>query len=355
MATATTIKLLPIRPWLIQDVWKSPWNALTTVFLTVCIAWVGWRLLTWGLINAEFGTDPQRCKASSGACWGALIERGQTVLFGRFPVHEAWRPLLGMLLLAIAIGVAALPRYFNLKGLLIVVTGVSGFGLLMRGGFAGLSVVTSDLWGGLPLTLFLAVIACFVGIPLGILLALGRRSDMPVVRWLCITYIETIRAIPLVTLLFFGAVVLPLMLPSDVRWDTMVRIAWCLIAFEAAYFAEVIRGGLQAIPKGQYEASHALGLNPLKTIRLIVLPQALRITIPPTINNVIGVIKNTSLVAVVNVFDLTGSLKIALADPKWKLFHIEFYVFVCVIYLILGYTIAAYGRYLERKYAMGKA
>jgi general L-amino acid transport system permease protein len=295
------------------------------------------------------------CKATSGACWGAIIDRGQTVLLGRFPVNESWRPVLGMVVLTLSICVAALPKYFNFKGLLMVVSGLLVFAVLMRGGILGLVSVTSDLWGGLPLTLFLAVIACFFGIPLGILFALGRRSDMPVIRWLCTGYIEAIRAVPLITLLFFGAVVLPLMMPSDVRWDTMFRIALCLVAFEAAYFAEVIRGGFQAIPKGQYEAAHALGLNPLKTIWLIVLPQALRITIPPTINNVIGVVKNTSLVAVVNVFDLTGALKIALADPQWKMFHLEFYFLVCVIYLILGYSIASYGRYLERRYSVSRS
>lgn len=328
----------------------SPVNAAITATLFLVLAWAAWKLFMWGLAGAEFRPDPQACRQAAGACWGAIVERGRSILLGRFPVEESWRPVLAMVLLAGSICVAALPRFFNRVGLGLVVAGLTCFVLLMHGGFAGLTQVTTDWWGGLPLTLFLAATACFAGIPLGIVLALGRRGKLPFVRWACTTYIELIRAIPLITLLFFGAVVLPLLLPPQVRWDTMARIAFCLIAFEAAYFAEIVRGGLQAIPRGQYEAAHALGLTPLQAIRQIVLPQALRLTIPPTVNNVIGVIKNTSLVAVVNVFDLTGSLKMALAAPEWKLFHVEMYVMVVGVYLALGILISAYGRFLERRY-----
>jgi general L-amino acid transport system permease protein len=330
----------------------SPGNAAISVLLLLGVAWLAWKGLGWGLLGAEFRPDPQACREASGACWGALVERGRSILLGRFPADASWRPVLAMTLLAGAIGLAALPRFFNRRGLALVIAGLCAFVLLMHGGFAGLETVTSDVWGGLPLTLFLAAVACLAGIPLGILLALGRRGSLPFVRWVCTTYIELVRAVPLITLLFFGAVVMPLVLPPEVRLDTMARIAVCLVMFEAAYFAEVIRGGLQAIPKGQHEAAHALGLTPVQTLRLVVLPQALRLTIPPTVSNVMGVLKNTSLVAVVNVFDLTGSLKIALAAPEWKPFHVEMYALVVGVYLALGLAIAAYGRFLERRYAM---
>lgn len=336
----------------LRSISDSPANAAVTALLLAVLAWLAWKVFQWGVLGAELRPDPQACRQAAGACWGAVVERGRSILLGRFPANEAWRPILAMCLLAGAICVAALPRFFNRIGLSLVVGGLVAFVVLMYGGFAGLTKVTTDLWGGLPLTLFLAATACFAGIPLGIVLALGRRSSLPFVRCSCTTYIELIRAVPLITLLFFGAVVLPLVLPPQLRWDTMARIAVCLIAFEAAYFAEVIRGGLQAIPKGQYEAAHALGLTNFKTTRLIVLPQAMRLTIPPTVSNVIGVIKNTSLVAVVNVFDLTGSLKMALAVPEWKQAHVEMYALVIGVYLALGLSIAAYGRFLERRYAM---
>jgi general L-amino acid transport system permease protein len=273
------------------------------------------------------------------------------ILHGRFPAGEGWRPALAMGLLAGALGLAALPRWFNRVGLLLLAAALAAFLVLMRGGVAGMSLTASDLWGGLPLTLLLSALACLGGIPLGVLLALGRRGSLPLVRWLATGYIELVRAVPLITLLFFGAFVLPLVLPPGLQLDPIVRIVVCLVGFEAAYIAEVVRGGLQAIPRGQYEAAQALGLTRAQTLRLVVLPQALRLTIAPTVNNVVGVVKNTSLVAVVNVYDITGALKLALGDPQWKPFYAELYAMVCAVYLALGFSIAAYGRFLERRYA----
>lgn len=330
----------------------TPGNAMTSLLLGAFLLWAIWTILQWAGLNAVWRADPAACRQASGACWGAIVDRGSTILLGRFPADEAWRPVLAMALLAGSICIAALPRFFNKTGLALVISGMIAFVVLMRGGGLGLDRVGTDLWGGLPLTLFLASVACFVGIPIGIVLAVLRRGQLPFLRWVATGYIEMIRAVPLITLLFFGAVVLPLLLPPQAQFDTMIRIAICLIAFEAAYFAEVIRGGLQAIPRGQYEAAHALGLGPLQTLRFIILPQALRITIPPTVSNVIGVLKNTSLVAVVNVYDLTGSLKLALVDPNWKLYTFEMYALVCAVYLALGLAIAHYGRFLESRYAM---
>ncbi len=341
-----------VAPTRLKNLFNTPGNAALTITLIVLLAVLGWYLLRWGVLFAVLEPNAEICRRSDGACWGAIVERGRMILLGRFPVGESWRPVLAMLLLSATIGLAALPRFFNRTGLMMLLGGLAAFVLLMRGDFAGMSKVTSDLWGGLPLTLFLAATACLVGVPLGIVLALGRRSTLPIVRWLSTTYIETIRAIPLITLLFFGAFVLPLLLPPQFKWDAMIRIALCLIAFEAAYIAEVVRGGLQAIPRGQYEAAQALGLTRLQALRLVVLPQALRLVIGPTANNIIGVIKNTSLVAIVNVYDLTGALKLSLADPTWKIFFIEQYLLVCAVYLLLGILIASYGRFLEQRYAL---
>lgn len=341
-----------VAPTRLKNLFNTPGNTALSIALIALLAYAGWHLLRWGVLSAVVEPNADVCLRAQGACWGAIVERGQMILLGRFPVDESWRPVLAMLVLSSAIGLAALPRFFNRTGLAMLFGGLAVFGLLMHGGFAGMSRVTSDLWGGLPLTLFLAAIACLAGVPFGIVLALGRRSTLPIVRWLSTTYIETIRAIPLITLLFFGAFVLPLLLPAQFKWDAMIRIALCLIAFEAAYIAEVVRGGLQAIPRGQYEAAQALGLTRLQALRLVVLPQALRLVIGPTANNIIGVIKNTSLVAIVNVYDLTGALKLSLADPTWKVFFIEQYLLVCAVYLLLGIVIASYGRFLEQRYAV---
>ncbi len=342
---------LPMLRWRAKlfGTWNSGALSLALIALLV---YLGWHTLSWGLLNAEFSADVAACRQAAGACWGAVAEKGRLILLGRFPVGDGWRPVMAMVLLASSIALAALPRFFNRNGLLLVLTGLGSFVLLMRGGMLGLSLVTTDLWGGLPLTLFLAAVACLVGIPLGIVFAIGRRSTLPVVHWVSTAYIELIRAVPLITLLFFGAFVLPLVLPPRLQVDPMIRIAICLIAFEAAYIAEVVRGGMQAIQRGQYEAAHALGLGRLQSLRYVVLPQALRLTIAPTVNNVVGMLKNTSLVAVVNIYDMTGALKLALGDSAWKFYYVEMYLLVCAVYVFLGLAITRYGRFLERRYSL---
>jgi general L-amino acid transport system permease protein len=342
----------PLALRLRNRLFAGPASTGISLALLALLALAAWRLFRWAVLDAEFAPDVQACRAAAGACWGVIGEKHRLVLLGRFPVGESWRPVLAIAVLLAGVGLAALPRFFNRFGLALVAGSLAAFVLLMRGGVAGLGGVTTDLWGGLPLTLFLTVTACLAGMPLGILLALARRSALPLGRWLATGYIELIRGVPLVTLLFFGAFVLPLLLPAETRLDPMVRIAACLVAFEAAYLAEVFRGGLQSIPRGQYEAAQALGMTRAQTLRLVVLPQALRLTIAPTTSNIIGVLKNTSLVAIVNVYDLTGALKLALGDAQWRPFFVEMYLLVCAIYLAIGLGIAHYGRFLERRYAL---
>jgi general L-amino acid transport system permease protein len=320
--------------------------------MALVLAFGAAALLRWGVLDAVFRPVATACASADGACWGAVVAKARLILLGRFPEGQQWRPVVGSVLLLGCIGFAAHPRGFNRAGLAALAAGLVAFGALMAGGFAGLDPVGTDLWGGLPLTLFLALIACLLGMPLGIALALGRRSKLPVLRGMATAYIEGIRGIPLITLLFFGAFVLPLVLPESWHIDAMLRIAACLTMFCAAYLAEVFRGGLQAIKTGQLEAAHALSLNRWQTLTRIVLPQALRITIGPIASLLIGTVKDTSLVMIVNVYDLTGSLKLALADSTWRLYSIELYLMVSAIYLTIGLSIATYGRYLERRYAL---
>jgi general L-amino acid transport system permease protein len=281
-----------------------------------------------------------------------LVEKGRLILLGRFPEAQQWRPIVGSFILLVSLGIAALPRNFGRIGGILVLVALACFGVLLRGGVFGLTSVPTDLWGGLPLTLLLGVVACLFGLPLGIVVALARRSSLPVLRGLATAYIELVRGLPLITLLFFGAFVLPILLPPAWRLDPMLRVGICVVAFAAAYQAEVVRAGLQAITKGQMEAAHALSLNWRQTLTRVVLPQALRITIPPMASLLIGTVKDTSLVAIVNIYDLTGTLRLAQGDAQWRPFFVEMYLMVSAIYLTMGLSIAFYGRYLERRYAL---
>lgn len=327
-------------------------SALVSGILMVGLLWAAWQVLRWGVLAAVPYPDVAACRAADGACWGVLVEKGRLVLLGRFPPEEQWRPILGSLALIACVCAAAHPRFFGRTGVALLVGGVTVFGVLMAGGVFGLTAVGTDLWGGLPLTLLLAVIAVLLGVPLGIALALARRSKLPALSWLATGYIELVRGLPLITLLFFGAFVLPLILPPQWRVDPMTRIGICLTMFSAAYLAEVFRGGLQAVTRGQYEAAHALSLNKWQTLTRVVLPQALRITIAPTTSLFIGAVKDTSLVAIVNIYDLTGTLRLAMGDSDWRPYFVEMYIMVSAVYLAIGLSLAQYGRYLERRYAL---
>lgn len=343
---------LPL-PARIRSSWfaTSP-SAIVSAGLLLASIYLAWRAFDWAVLDAVGGTDLQACRAGAGACWAVVLDKHRLVLFGRFPPAEQWRPFLATALLLGGVGVAALPRFFGRVGISMLVAALVAFVVLVAGGVLGLTPVGTDLWGGLPLTVFLALVACLFGVPIGMALALARRSTLPVLRWLATGYIELVRGVPLVTLLFFGAFVLPLILPPGWRLDAMLRIAICLTMFSAAYLAEVFRGGLQSVGKGQGEAAHALGLNKLQSLGRVVLPQALRVTIASTVNIFIGAIKDTSLVMIVNLYDLTGSLKLALSDPQARPYFVEMYLLVGTIYLALGFGLALYGRFLEQRYAL---
>ena len=221
----------------------------------------------------------------------------------------------------------------------------------MRGGF-GLEVVTNDKWGGLPLTLMLATIGIIFSYPLGIVLALLRRSNLKILKTLSVLYIELIRGVPLISVLFMSSVMFPLFLPEGVNFDKLLRAQIAIILFVSAYMAEVIRGGLASIPKGQYEAAHTLGLSYFDTMRLIIVPQAIRVVIPPTVNTAIGMFKDTSLVLIIALFDLLNTTKTALRDPEWLGFSLEAYVFVGIIYFVFCYSMSKYSRGLEAQFGM---
>ncbi|EJC62891.1 amino acid ABC transporter permease [Alcaligenes ammonioxydans] len=340
--------------WLRQNLFSSPLNAI----LTVLSAWL--LLLTvpatidWLFIKANFDAQTaQDCRASAGACWAFIREKHRLILFGIYPYDEQWRPLLATILLTLLI-VCSCIRWFWKPWLpLLWLAGLTVVGILMWGGVLGLSYVENSLWGGLPLTLILATFGIAFAFPLGVLLALGRTSRLPAVKAVCVVYIELIRGVPLISLLFMSSVMLPLFMPEGFNIDKLLRAQIAIILFAAAYIAETVRGGLQAIPKGQYEGAASLGLSYWRTMRQIILPQALKIVIPPLVGIFISLFKDTSLVVIIGIFDLTQAAKVALADSAWRGFSREAYLFIALIYFVFCYSISRYSRSLERRLQTG--
>ncbi len=341
--------------WVRTNLFNTWYNAVLTVLILWGAVAVIPPMMDWLILNAVWGdVGPDACReAGAGACWSFIHEKYRLILFGLYPFDEQWRPLVGLVVFIALLGVTMRRQLWGRPLALAWAVGAPAILILMYGGVFGLTYVPNTNWGGLPLTLGLSVVGLVVAFPLGILLALGRRSEMPIVRSLSVVYIELIRGVPLITILFMASVLFPLFLPSGVTIDKLLRAQVGMILFAAAYLAEVVRGGLQAIPKGQYEAADSLGLGYWRKMRLIILPQALRISIPPLVNTFIGFFKDTTLVIIIGLFDLLNSAKTALTDRAWAGFYIEAYLFCAIIYFIFCYSMSRYSQNLEAKLETG--
>ena len=334
------------------DLFGSPVRSVATVVVVALGAWLLLVLLRWGVLDAVFRADAEACRAAAGACWGVIAEKWRPIVFGRYPYDAQWRPAVATLLLAATTLLSAWPRAWKpwLAVVWLVVVAVGG--MLMHGGVFGLTSVPTAQWGGLPLTIGLAVAGLALAFPLALLLALGRRSRLAAVRTLAGSYVELVRGVPLISVLFVASFLLPLLWPAGWRPDVLSRVLIGLVLFVAAYLAEVIRGGLQAVPRGQADAAMALGFSRWSVQMNIVLPQALRLTVPAIVNVVVGTLKDTSLVTVVGLFELTGALGLALGgDPVWRAFYLEGYLFIALVYWLLCYGLARYGAWVERRLA----
>ncbi len=324
-------------------------NRLLTALLAVIALFLAWKLIDWAFVQAVWQPDARACRAAHGACWGFIADKHRFILFGTYPYEEHWRPAAATLLL-ISLWVFSSIRIFWKWWLgAIWILGLTVIGILMWGGVFGLPYVENERWGGLILTLLLTTFGLAFAFPLSILLALGRRSTLPVIRGLCVAYIELIRGVPLISLLFMASVMLPLFLPAGVSVDKLLRAQIALILFAAAYLAEVVRGGLQAIPKHQYESAAALGLGYWEQMSYIILPQALRIAVPPLVNTFIGFFKDTSLVLIIGLFDLLSTIKVSLNDPAWTGFGVEAYLFAAAVYFVFCFAMSQYSRRLEQQ------
>ncbi|HML43511.1 MAG TPA: amino acid ABC transporter permease [Hyphomicrobium zavarzinii] len=344
--------------WAREALFPSPGQALVSLALIVLAGWIAFAFLEWAVFNAVFsGSDGGACRAAPlGACWPFITHKMGLFLYGRYPDAELWRVnLTYVLALAglVPLMVPGVPYKLALSLYMLLVFPVIAF-ILLSGGVLGLPYVDTALWGGLLLTLVIASVGIAASFPLGILLALARRSDLPIVRWSAIGYIELVRGVPLVTVLFMASVMLPLFLPPDVTIDKLLRALVGVALFSAAYLAEVIRGGLQAIPRGQYEAADALGLGYWKKMGLIILPQAIRLVIPGLVNSFISLFKDTSLVLIIGLFDLIGIVEQSVqADAKWfsPQTAATGYFFAGAVFWIFCFAMSRYSSSLERKLA----
>ncbi|MCM0594091.1 MAG: amino acid ABC transporter permease [Gloeotrichia echinulata CP02] len=372
--------------WLRKNLFSTWYNSLLTVICLILLAWLVWGVITWATFTAQ---------------WAVIQVNLRLFLVGRFPQDQYWRvwivlaiaTILGgvtggvfsrkqqltrrnVLVSAVIFGVllVVVPLDFisRLWLLLIAIFGFAGFGIggrftklispwlsplwllsfpaiwwLIGGGF-GLQSVSTNLWNGLLLTLLMAAISIVLSFPIGVLLALGRTSNLPVVRWFSILYIEIIRGLPLIGILFLAQVMLPLFLPVELRLDRVLRAIAGLVLFSAAYMAENVRGGLQSIPRGQIEAAKALGLNTPLVVILIILPQALRAVIPAIVGQFIGLFKDTSLLSLVGLVELTGIARSILAQPEFIGRYAEVYLFIGFIYWLFCYSMSLASRRLER-------
>ncbi|WP_298728221.1 amino acid ABC transporter permease [uncultured Ferrovibrio sp.] len=340
--------------WVRDKLFSSPLNTVLTLLSVWLLLMTLPPLVEWGLINAHFtAATSAECRASPGACWAFIGQKYRFILFGIYPYDEQWRPLLAAIILTSLIVVSCMRRFWKPRLVGIWAVGLTLVGILMWGGVFGLTYVENTNWGGLPLTLILATFGVAFAFPLGVLLALGRRSRMPAIKTICVVYIELIRGVPLISLLFMSSVMLPLFLPEGFTIDKLLRAQIAIIMFAAAYIAEVVRGGLQAIPKGQYEGADSLGLSYWQKMGLVILPQALKIVIPPMVSLFIAVFKDTSLVVIIGIFDLMNATKTSLVDPAWRGFSIEAYLFISAIYFVFCYSMSKYSQQLEKQLATG--
>lgn len=319
--------------WLQKNLFNTWYNSLLTIVCFALLSWIAYGVGNWAFNKAQ---------------WEVVTSNLPLFFVGRYPADQVWRLWLVLAILVGAIANGILNRKHKRFSLILIPICVVSILWLIGGGFL-LTTVGTNLWNGLLLTLLAASISIFLAFPIGILLALGRQSSLPILRGFCTIYVELIRGLPLIGILFMAQVMLPLVLPGQIQLDRVVRAIAGLVLFNAAYLAENVRGGLQSIPRGQVEAAKALGLNTPLSLLLIVLPQALRTSIPAIVGQFISLFKDTSLLSLFALVELTGITRSILAQPEYLGRYAEVYLFIGLIYWVFCFTMSQMGRRLERK------
>ena len=362
-------ELVPARPapvrttgalaWAQKNLFSTPLDTALTVLGMLFLAWIVPPLFGFFIGNAvgPNGTVEQCRMENAGACWAYISAEMEFFIYGFYDIPEQWRPNIVFALGALLLVPLLIPRVpfkrTNAVLFIVVFPIVSYF--LLAGGVFGLKVIPTEKWGGLLVTLIISVIGITLSFPLGIILALGRQSQMPIIKTVCVGFIELIRAVPLITILFMASIMLPLFMPQGMTVDKFLRALVGVTLFTSAYMAEVVRGGLQAIPRGQYEAASALGLGYWKRMWFIILPQALKHVIPGIVNNFISLFKDTSLVSIVGIFDLLNTVQAGTSDANWfsPTQAITGYVFAAAVYWVFCFSMSRYSMYMEHRLDTG--
>ncbi len=343
--------------WTRANLFGSWPSSLLTLALLLLFWWLLPPFVDWAILKATYVANSRAECAADGACWAFVKNRIGSFFYGRYPVEERWRvDLAGVLLVVFTVPAlmdSLRHRWIAVAALIFVYPVIAG--VLLIGDVFGLRFIDTTLWGGLMLNVLLSFITLAGSLPLGILLALGRRSSLPLVRWFCIGFIELWRGVPLLTALFMATIMLPLFLPDGVTLDRLLRAAIALTLFTSAYMAEVIRGGLQGVPLGQSEAARALGLGYWRMQALVILPQALRLVVPAIVNTAIDLFKDTTLVLIVGLFDLLGMVNLALKDSAWLGMATEGFTFAAAVFFVCCLAMSLYSRRLERRLARATA
>jgi general L-amino acid transport system permease protein len=340
--------------WMRNNLFNGWFNSILTLVTFFFLGKIVPPLFRWAFLDSAWSTSGQACREATGACWSIITTNLRFIIFGFFPYDQQWRPLLAMFIL---FGLLFYSRDRKHWGKYLgygYILGLFFMGLLMKGGIFGLEAVESTQWGGLPLTLLLSVFGLTAAYPLGVILALGRQSKMRAVKVICVLYIELIRGVPLISLLFMSSIIFPLFLPEGITINKILRAQVAIILFTGAYIAEVVRGGLQGMSRGQYEAAESMGLNYYLTMRLVILPQALKIVIPPTVSILISAFKDTSLVVIIALWDLLKTTQAVLSNPEWMGFSREAYIFIAILYFLGCFSMSNYSRMLERELSAGE-
>jgi general L-amino acid transport system permease protein len=349
--------------WARTNLFATPLDSAMSLIAIAILAWFVPSLFSWLFVTAQWtGTDRTFCTTVaqggiqpdgwSGACWAFIGAKWKQFLFGRYPASEYWRLwLIGVLFLALFVPLL-LPKVGRKALNAVLFFGVFPIiaYFLLAGGL-GLPEVETPLWGGLMITLVISFVGIAVSLPLGIVLALGRRSKMPIIKMFSVGFIELIRGVPLVTVLFMASVMLPLFLPPGITFDKLLRALIGVALFASAYMAEIVRGGLQAIPKGQYEGADSLGLGYWQKMGLIVLPQALKVVIPNIVSSFISLLKDTSLVYIIGMFDLLGIVRQNFSDANWASAQTPRtgLIFAAFVFWIICFSMSRYSQFVERR------
>jgi len=349
--------------WVRRNLFASPWQTFLTLLSLALILYIVVPFIRWGLVEAVWSGSGRNACATisqggiqpdgwSGACWAFVRANISQFIFGFYPAAERWRVLLVFALTAAVMLPMMMPsvphKLFNAYAALIAVPLIGG--ILLAGGVFGLKFVDTSLWGGLMVTLIIAYCSIIISLPLGILLALGRRSSLPALRYICTAFIELLRGIPLVALLFIASVLFPLFLPQGMNFDKFLRALLAVALFTSVYIAEAVRGGLQAVPRSQYEAAESLGFRYSFAMGFIILPQALRLVIPSLVNVLIGMFKETSLVYIISMYDLLGIIRSASQQAEWLAPPTPGtgLVFAALVFWLFCFAFSCYASWLEK-------